>query len=305
MRANKGLALIVVLWVLTLLTIMASSFALTIQRESAIISAHKESAMGLALAEAGVNYAILMLLNTNEMQRWQANHSLYEIEFAEKRIRILIADEAGKINLNKATKEQLRQLLNPIVSDRELADSLSDAIIDWRDSDDIKRLKGAEKDQYAAAGLTYKPRNNAFESIEELQMVMGMNADIYQKLAPMLTVYSTATGIYAPSASREILLSLPDVSADQVDAYLLQRAEQQRNAEPVTVPNWANTGGTQSKVYGIYTEVMIAKGVTETMRVIMRQQTARNGLPYQLLKWDKGYTMPSLFTLENDAMVVN
>jgi len=305
MKADKGLALIVVLWVLTLLTIMASSFALTIQRESTIISGNKESAIGSALAEAGVNYAILMLLNNNEMQRWQANNSLYEIEFSDKRIRILIADEAGKINLNKANKEQLRQLLSHILSDDKLADSLSDAIIDWRDPDDFKGLKGAEKDQYAAAGLTYKPRNNPFESLEEMQMVIGMNADIYQKLAPMLTVYSTATGVYTPAASRKVLLSIPGVSVEQVDAYLLQRAEQQRNAESVTAPEWASTGTAKSKVYGIYTEVMIAKGVTETMRVIMRQQTARNGLPYQLLKWEKGYAMPSLFNPENDAMVIN
>jgi len=305
MNSDKGLALIVVLWVLTLLTIMASSFALTIQRESTIISGNKESAIGLALAEAGVNYAILMLLNNNEMQRWQANNSLYEIEFAEKRIRILIADEAGKISLNKADKAQLQQLLSSVVSDNELADSLSAAIIDWRDPDDLKGVNGAEKDQYTAAGLTYKPRNNPFESLEELQMVLGMNADIYQKLVPMLTVYSSGTGVYTPAASRKVLLSLSDVSAEQVDAYLLQRAEQQRNAEPITTPEWAGAGTAKSKVYEIYTEVMIAKGVTETMRVIMRQQTAKNGMPYQLLKWEQGYTMTSLFNPKNDAMVVN
>jgi len=305
MKAEKGLALIVVLWVLTLLTIMASSFALTIQRESTIISGNKESAIGLALAEAGVNYAILMLLNNNERQRWQANNSLYEIEFTEKRIRILIADEAGKISLNKADKAQLQQLLRSVVSDNELADSLSDAIIDWRDPDDLKGINGAEKDQYVAAGLTYKPRNNPFESLEELQMVLGMNADIYQKLVPMLTVYSSATGVYTPAASRQVLLSIPDVSAEQVDAYLLQRAEQQRNNEPVTMPEWASASATKSNVYEIYTEVMIAKGVTETMRVIMRQQTARNGMPYQLLKWEKGDMMNSLFNPKNDAMVVN
>jgi general secretion pathway protein K len=65
MKSNKGLALIVVLWVITLLTIMASSFALTIQRESAIISGIKEKAEAQALAEAGINYAVVMLFNTN------------------------------------------------------------------------------------------------------------------------------------------------------------------------------------------------------------------------------------------------
>ncbi|NOQ12858.1 MAG: general secretion pathway protein GspK, partial [Methyloprofundus sp.] len=66
MSSNKGLALVVVLWVITLLTIMASSFSLTIQRETAITSGIKEKAVGIALAEAGVNYAILMLLTTDK-----------------------------------------------------------------------------------------------------------------------------------------------------------------------------------------------------------------------------------------------
>jgi Tfp pilus assembly protein PilX len=37
MKSNKGLALIVVLWVITLLTIMASSFALTALRPYIVV----------------------------------------------------------------------------------------------------------------------------------------------------------------------------------------------------------------------------------------------------------------------------
>lgn len=54
MKTNKGLALIVVLWVITLLTIMASSFALTMQRETAIIGGLKEKAQAAALAEVAL-----------------------------------------------------------------------------------------------------------------------------------------------------------------------------------------------------------------------------------------------------------
>ena len=114
MKANKGLALIVVLWVITLLTIMASSFALTIQREAVIIGGLKETAQAAALAEGGINFGILMLLNPDTEKRWQANSSLYEIQFAGSRIRILIADESGKVNVNLASKEQLQQLFESL-----------------------------------------------------------------------------------------------------------------------------------------------------------------------------------------------
>jgi general secretion pathway protein K len=148
MKSNKGLALIVVLWVITLLTIMASSFALTIQRESAIISGIKEKAEAQALAEAGINYAVVMLFNTNAEQQWQSTNSLYEVNYAGKNIRILIADESGKVNINYADKQQLLDLLNFAQVEEAQADSLSDAIIDWRDKDDLIGLNGAEEQQY-------------------------------------------------------------------------------------------------------------------------------------------------------------
>jgi general secretion pathway protein K len=56
----------VVLWVITLLTIMASSFALTMQRETAIIGGLKEKAQAAALAEGGIN---LFNINTDQARQ--------------------------------------------------------------------------------------------------------------------------------------------------------------------------------------------------------------------------------------------
>lgn len=305
MVANKGFALIVVLWVVTLLTIMASSFALTLQRETTITGGLKEKAEAAALAEAGINYATLMLLSKESEQQWQANSSLYEIEFAGRRIRMLIADESGKVNINHASKEQLQQLFTALGVEESTADSLSDAVLDWRDKNDLHRLNGAELPQYEEAGLNYAPRNGLFKSIEELQMVLGMTTDLYRQLEGLISVYTTNKKISPTTATRAVLLTLPDVDEAMVDEYLLQRAESERTGEPVTQPDWYSGDSKSSNVYMIIAEAMIDENISEKIMAIIKKGQAKNGLPFQTLKWTENFPMPSLFSPENDQRVLN
>ncbi len=305
MNKHKGLALIVVLWVITLLTIMASSFSLTIQRETAITSGAKEKAVAAAIAEAGINYAILMLLVKDKESRWQAFDSLYEIEYAGTRVRIQIADESGKLNINLATKEQLQQLLDSLNIDESLVDSLSDAIIDWRDKNDLHRLNGAEKQHYIDADLKYEPRNANFKSIEELQMVLGMTAKIYQQLEDLISVYTKNKEINPTTATRAMLLTLPDASKEMVDEYLQQRVNNEKNGEPIAKPDWYKGSGSKSNVFMIVSEAMIDKNISEKLMAVIQKTRAKNGLPFVIVKWSAGYQMPSLFTPANDERVVN
>ena len=305
MRTHKGLALIVVLWVITLLTIMASSFSLTIQRETANTSGIKEKAEATALAEAGINYAILMLLTADREQRWQTFGSLYEIEYAGSRIRIQVADESGKLNINLATKEQLQQLLSSLAIEETLADSLSDAIMDWRDKNDLHRLNGAEKDQYAAADLNYEPRNDKFKSIEELQMVFGMTAKIFQQLEDKISIYTKNREINPTTATRAMLLTLPDVSEEMVDEYIQQRVDNERSGEPIAQPEWFKGSGSKSNIFMIISEAMIDNNISENIMAVIRKKKARNGLPFEIIKWTTDHHIPSLFLPANDERIVN
>ncbi|NOQ64655.1 MAG: general secretion pathway protein GspK [Methyloprofundus sp.] len=304
MKTDKGLALIVVLWVITLLTIMASSFSLTIQRESAITSGLKERAEAEALAEAGIHYAALMLFSSDEELRWKAFGSLYEIEFAGKKIRVQIADESGKLNINLATKDQLQQLISSVILDEALTDNLSDAIMDWRDANELRLLNGAEQQQYQDEGLDYEPRNAEFQSIEELQMVLGMTTQIYQKLEGMLSVYTNTKEINPSTATRDVLLTLPDASEELVDDYLQQRVENERNGEPIVNPVWFKGSSKNSNVYMIISEAKIDKNITKKLMVVIKKSNDKSEA-FSLLKWSANYQGSSLFLASNDARVVN
>jgi general secretion pathway protein K len=138
-------------------------------------------------------------------------------------VRIVLRDESGKIDINTAADALLRGLLLSVGLTDEEAAKMLDAILDWRDADSLKRVNGAEENEYRAAGLTYKPANAPFQAIEELQLVLGMRPQIYSRLAPLITVYSRSPGVNTQLASREVLLAIPGVTAQIADEFIAQR----------------------------------------------------------------------------------
>ena len=71
--------------------------------------------------------------------------------------------------------------------EEEQQTKLVNAILDWRDKDDLVHIEGAEKKEYKDAGLSYQPRNKPFQSIEELQLVLGMNESVFKWIEPLVT----------------------------------------------------------------------------------------------------------------------
>jgi general secretion pathway protein K len=301
---QRGLALVVVLWMLVLLMIMASSFALTIRRETALLTDVKALAQARALAEGGINIAILNLLPQDEALRWRSDSSLYEILYADARIRIRISDESGKIDLNQGDPQLLRGALSAQGLAEEQLEPLIAAIIDWRDADDIQSPNGAEKEQYQKAGLSYSPPNKPFEAIEELQMVLGITPDLYKQLEPLLTIFSNSNNINPAKAPREVLLSLPNVTAEMVDAYLQQRAENARAGLPELAPTWAMANPSVSQVYQVLAEAMPVEGITGAVSAVIRRGQSRQGLPFAILAWHKSSTERSLFAEDENNQVI-
>ena len=105
------------------------------------------------------------------------------------------------------------------------AAALVDAIADWRDADDLRRPNGAEAPEYRAANLKYVPANAPFETIGDVARVLGMTQAVFQRIAPLITVYSRRPGINPATAARGVLLALPDATPEMVDAYIDQRAQ--------------------------------------------------------------------------------
>jgi general secretion pathway protein K len=200
-RSEEGIALIAVLWTLTLLAIIAAALSLETRSSTHIARNMVEHAAARAAADAGIQRAILDLEGA---PIFRTDGTVYAWQFGNCTVRISVRDEASKIDLNKAPQELLTALFASVGVDKVKAESLAIAIADFRDADDFPRPGGAEGAEYRDAGLAWGPKNAPFQTIEELQQVLGMTPEIYRRVARDLSVFSVTATLPATADERLI-----------------------------------------------------------------------------------------------------
>lgn len=326
MSRSGGFALVLVLWVLSLMTIMAGSFALSMRREAGIVTGSSDNARAVAIAESGLAIAELMVMNPDPQQRWHTDGSIYQIDYVDSKVRIRLLSEAGKVDLNSADEALLRELMLRAPVDEELQTKLLNAILDWRDGDDLVRLDGAEKEEYQKAGLSYRPRNKPFQSVDELQMVLGVDEQIFKWFESLVTVHSEQTNVDMAQAAKEVLYVLPGMDTELIDQYIKARRENAINGLPppaapvasnsgiVSGQAGANTsaaaisGGAEQKgAITVVAEALLEDGSTAAIRALVkRQDSSTTGTsPFQVLKWQRNVAVDeSLFVDEKDELLV-
>ena len=90
---------------------------------------------------------------------------------------VTLAPTGVAVDLNTADGGQLLALFRAMGIGEPRADSMVDALLDWRDADDIPRPLGAERDWYRAEGQ-FTPRNGPFASVRELRRVRGFDENV-------------------------------------------------------------------------------------------------------------------------------
>ena len=292
LRNQKGIALIIVLWITTLLMLIASSFIYAMRTDVNIVANSLARARLEAAADAAVQRSVFEMSKPPQLPgRWTTDGVAQSWSYQGVAVEVGMTDESGKIDINTASDALLRGLFLAQGMKEEEAATVTDAILDWRDPDLLKRLRGAEEADYLAAGYSYKPANAAFQSTEELRLVMGMTPELFDKVAPLITIYSRQPGINAGIASRGVLRALPGATDVLVDQYIAQR--EQARAAKLPVPQFAAAAPYSSFANGIVIVRAVASGgegnaessfVREA--VVMRLPTPKR--PYTFLRWKEG-----------------
>lgn len=318
---QTGFALILVLWVLSLMIIMAGSFALSMRREAGIVANIKNSAQAIAIAESGLNFAEMMLLLPDKNKRWRTDGSVYQLDTDDAVIRIRLLAESGKIDINKAEEKLLTSLLAAAPSvDSKTQVKLVSAILDWRDEDDLVHIDGAEQKEYKEAGLKYSPRNKPFQSIEELRLVLGMDEATFNWLAPLVTVHSRQAQVNLQQASKDVLLVLPELDEGLLEEYLAARLDSAKRDLPPpfpsipvsTQPNQSPqpAQGGQAQAITVISEALLEDGTAAGLAAMI-QNGPGTLTPFQILNWQRNAVNgTSLFadqqtgtSAENDLIV--
>ena len=199
---QRGIALVIVLWLIVLLTVIGSSHARNAHIETRLAFNQIDVARAKAMAEAGINHAILELFNSNLTERWRFDGSLNTLTFEHGTVAVNIRDASGLLDLNTTSAIQLDAVLAATDIDDNARVELTDAILDWRDEDNLRHLHGAEDSDYKHAGFVWGARDGAFASVDELRYVLGMTNELFTQLAPYLTVFSGSSEVnlqYAPA----------------------------------------------------------------------------------------------------------
>jgi len=227
---QRGFALVTVLWAAMILALIAASIIATGRTEARLAHTRYTAAQLDGVADGAINIAILRLLDPSPAVRPPVDATPFTIEFAGHAAVMDAQDESGKIDINMAQEGLLRRLLVTVGVDPLAAQALVDKILDWREASIGRRLNGAQAEDYRDAGFTYGPRNGPFESVEELQLVMGMNAPLFERIAPSLTVYSQSPWVDPAFAAREVLTALAGLGGPPAAGILNARASGKHGA---------------------------------------------------------------------------
>ena len=285
---QRGIALILVLWLTILLTVMGGSFAYGMRNEALAARNSLSLAQARALADGAIYRTAFELMRPRTLADvWSADGTVHVWDENGSRVAVNALDESGKIDLNTAPDGLIKGLLQTAAEvDDDTAARLVDVIGDWKDTDDLRRPNGAEAPDYQAAGLNYKPANAPFEAVAELQRVLGMTPAIYGRIADSLTVHSRMAGINPAFASRTVLLAVPGATPEIVDTYIAKRRDALAAKLPAPPFPIAGIVGATLNLWRIRAEVTTADGVTFAREAVVRQGDRRRLLSF--LEWQEG-----------------
>ena len=291
LKSQRGIALVLVLWVLLLLTIITGSFALMSRMDTLEANSLLSGMQARLSAEAAINLAVLALRDPDDETRMLADGRVYSQMLDGIVVEVKAIDERGKLDINATDELTLVTLFTGHGMELTDAEVLAAAVMDWRDKDELERVNGAEEDAYATAGLQVGPANRPFMMTEELLQVIGMPFELFRRLEPGITVFSRKGSPDPAFAPVEALMALPDITYEEAMNFVKERNSQLPGESlGIELPNGivAMEQG-RGVTYSIEARATMPNGVWEKLEATIRLGGNRNGNPYRVLRWREGF----------------
>ena len=183
--ADRGFALLIVLWTLAILSLLISQLAGSGRQAVRLAGSLREQAELQALADGAVQEAAFHVAAAGAAH-WPANGVVRELREDGVVIRLRITSEAGRVNPSIAALELLTAMVHACGAEVPQATAVASAIVAWRFP---SAQGGYDAATYRQAGRDYGPPGQPFESLDELGLVLGMTPDLLACLLPHLSLY--------------------------------------------------------------------------------------------------------------------
>ncbi len=176
-RDNQGLVLVAVLWMVAVMTAIVAVVSQTSRLDRKMAAGAADEVRCRWACRAGTENAIAVLTEDTRASDclsdlWSDNADDFNDVVLERcRYTVRVIDEASKLNINTATREQLMAL-------PYMEENIADAILDWRDTDDEPQTGGAEVGYYDALPIPYTIRNGPLRTIRELLRIKGVTEEL-------------------------------------------------------------------------------------------------------------------------------
>lgn len=328
--SERGVALIVVLWIFIFLFVVAFDFSSSVREEANAAHRYNDENQGYYLALAGFQRGLYDFLSQsagNQLQRNQQlsgqSSDLFDGSWREGNLgagsyRVRLMDEGGKINLNRVDENALRQIFTNLGIEEPRRSILVDSILDWIDPDDLHRLNGAESDYYRSLSPPYSAKNGPFDTVEELLWVRGVTPSLFFGyggtaatqggnsrpigLREIFTVDSPTDRVNLRTASAEVIHAVTGIPLEKTRAFVEERKKLSDKALPDLLSLLgigANDAAMQRFIFTNPSVVAVeAEGQLADSRAprrvkgIVRLGGGQQG--YELLRWiDRDMGLPS------------
>lgn len=254
---REGAALIVSIWVILILSLLISSMAFDMQVEANVAAYQRKRTKSQYLARAGMEWTMAVLsrkvteTQDEELQLEPDQDEQLVVasinlsrgvgvsgiakELGEGKFIVDILPEESRRNVNVLSEEDWEEILDQAGVENTRWPDLIDCVMDWIDEDDNYRLHGAESDDSFYQDREYEVKNAPLDTVDELLMIKGFDeallyggpdkkddSIIYKGIAGWLTTWGDGK-VNVNTASREVLLTLPNIEEDVIDRILEYR----------------------------------------------------------------------------------
>ena len=167
MKRQRGVALLLVLWVLALLGTLLAGLVGWVHLQNRQALWQRQHLQGQLAAEAGIALAVIAQLDRDPQRRWLADRQVHALGFADAELAVSLRSEQGQLDLNAAPAELIARLLQACGAAPAEARQLAHAVEQRRGED-----------------------QTPLRMVEELREIPGMTQALYQRAAPYVTLWS-------------------------------------------------------------------------------------------------------------------
>lgn len=194
---QQGIALIQVLLLSAILAVVLLSMNHQARQHIRLASAvqqYTQANLALHSAEAEIIYNLLSnqpaVLQTPD-NITGAYWNFHGKPFDYKNLTVQIQDTSGLLSASSPNSATLSRLVQQFGGTESQGREIAAALADWQDRNDQPRLDGAEQADYSAVTV----RNAPIQYLEEWLFVKGVTPELYQQLAPLITLFPQGVNI--------------------------------------------------------------------------------------------------------------